>query len=149
MSGITGERMHASVVVYDYAMKMVGLPYIWAGDDPILGLDCSGLTIELLQAAGVLPQGFDTTAHGLWASKFFKSVEKPTFGALAFFGRPEEVTHVGFCLNELQMLEAGGGGSQTTSRDAATKQNAYVRVRKIDNRKDRVGFKKPAYPWEG
>ncbi len=138
--------MHANVILYDYAMRMVGLPYRWGGDDLVDGVDCSGLCIELLQAAGVFPKGFDANAAGLWNFAFEKTTA-PRFGSLVFFGVPA-VTHVGFCLNELLMLEAGGGGSQTTSREAAAKQNAYVRVRPIKSRKDLVGFRHPTYPWK-
>jgi cell wall-associated NlpC family hydrolase len=141
------ERMHSSAVLYDYAMCMVGLPYRWGGDDTVDGFDCSGLCVDILQAAGVLPKDFDATANGLWHFPAFGKVAAASFGSLAFFGLPA-VTHVGFCLNDRLMLEAGGGGSKTLTRDDAEKQNAYVRVRPIKSRKDLAGFKHPTYPWK-
>lgn len=137
-----------AIVLYDYALRMVGLPYRWGGDDLVDGLDCSGLCIELLQAVGILPKGFDANAAGLCNYAGFAQAVTPKFGTLVFFGLPSP-THVGFCLTDTLMLEAGGGGSTTTSREAAAKQNAYVRVRPIKSRKDVVGYRHPTYPWEG
>lgn len=140
--------MHIKVVIYEYAMRMVGLPYIWGGDDPINGFDCSGLCIELLKAAGVVDGHFDSTAAGLHQYPAFPAIDGPRFGVLAFYGKPI-VTHVGFCLNETHMLEAGGGLTSTTNREDAIKQNAYIRIRPIKHRSDLVGFKMPTYPWKG
>lgn len=139
--------MHSNVVLYDYAMRLVGLPYRWGGDDAVDGFDCSGMVVELLQSVGVLPAGFDSNAAGFWNFPAFQKVDAPRFGALAFFGLPS-VIHIGFCLNEALMLEAGGGGSKTTTKEAAAAANAYVRVRPIKTRKDLVGFRLPSYPWK-
>jgi cell wall-associated NlpC family hydrolase len=143
--------MILQAVVYDYAMKFCGLPYRWGGNDAIDGFDCSGLCIELLQAAGVYPRGLDSSAAGLFA--FFQSgiVPQPTFGTLAFFGSNtgSGISHVGFCLNETHMLEAGGGTSKTTSKEAAAQQNAYIRIRPLKSRTDLVGLRHPSYPWKG
>ena len=143
------ERMDSRVVLYDYAMSHCGLPYRWGGDDPITGFDCSGLCIELLQSVGVLPKDYDSTANGLWS--FFDSyrASEPKFGALVFYGTPQRVSHVGFCLNKRQVLEAGGGNSRTVTTVKAAHQNAFIRVRPIDHRKDLVGFVHPIYPWKG
>jgi cell wall-associated NlpC family hydrolase len=137
--------MHSKVVLYDYAMSMVGQPYRWGGDDTIEGFDCSGLCIEILKAAGVLPAGSDMTAEGLRLF-FNETQEEVSFGTLAFFGKTS-ATHVGFCLNSLMMLEAGGGGSSTKTREDAAKQNAFVRIRPISGRADLLEFKQPKYKW--
>lgn len=139
---------HPATVLYDYAMRIAGLPYRYGGDDLIEGLDCSGLVVELLLAAGVVSKGFDSNAHGLWHFPAFTKAAAPQFGTLCFFGSEAFVSHVGFCLNETQMLEAGGGTSQTTTKEAAVKQNAFVRVRLIKSRKDLVGYRHPPYPWK-
>lgn len=128
-------------ILYDYAMSFVGLPYRWGGDDPMEGFDCSGLAIELLQAQGKFPHGQDSTAQGLYDRFKDKKWNVPTFRCLAFFGRGTNViTHVAFCLDGLSMLEAGGGRASTTSKEAAIAQNAFIRVRPIESRKDLVGF---------
>lgn len=129
-------------ILYDVAMRLHGAPYRWGGDDPMAGFDCSGLVIELLQSCGVLPKGIDMTAQGLFQYPVFQPVSFATLGALAFFGASKsQVTHVGFCLNDQLMLEAGSGGSSTVDLATAIKQNAYVRVRPIKSRKDFVGFR--------
>lgn len=142
--------MHKASVLYDYAMKMVGLPYKWGGDDTIDGFDCSGLVIELLQSVDVIDHKLDTTAHGILKIMRERGCEKPTntanFADLVFFGKTR-ATHVGFCLNDLQMLEAGGGGSKTKTRQDAADQNAIVRIRPISIRSDILSVCRPDYPW--
>lgn len=134
-------------LLYDYAISMLGKPYIWGGDDPIRGFDCSGLAIEILTAFGVLPKGYDTTAHGLYlrfkdTSRVILSAE---LGDLAFYGRQDRITHVGFCMDNHFMIEAGGGGSKTKTEQDAADQNAYIRIRPIRSRKDLIGFSRIDY----
>ncbi len=139
--------MLPQVVLYDYAMRLVGLPYRWGGDDSVDGFDCSGLCVELLQSAGVFPKGKDSTASGLYDFYALGATETPSFGSLVFFGLPA-ISHIAFCLNKDLMLEAGGGGSKTTSREAAVEQNAFVRIRPIKWRNDIVGYRHPPYLWK-
>lgn len=140
--------------LYDYAFRFVGLPYRWGGDDAIAGFDCSGYVVELLRAAGLVGNREDMTAQGLYhrfASHPINHMtcERSPFGALAFYGRgPGEITHVAFCIDRHTMLEAGGGGKATTTRDAAERDNAYVRVRSILSRTDLVAVVMPPYQWE-
>lgn len=127
-----------------YAMRFVGLPYVWGGDDPIIGFDCSGLAQELLAAMGVA-FATDQTAQGLFNQNW--PVSLPRLGALAFYGESKsQISHVGFCLNESTMIEAGGGGSKTLSSADAARQNAYIRLRPINRRKDLVAVRMPNYP---
>ena len=137
-------------ILYDYAMKLVGLPYRWGGDDLIDGLDCSGLVIELLQSQGVLPGGYDASAKALFTElqRLGAQSHKPEFGVVSFFGSSVgTISHVSFCMSSSLMLEAGGGGSTTTSRELASEQNAYVRIRPIALRKDLLGSLFPKYSW--
>jgi cell wall-associated NlpC family hydrolase len=149
-----------NVTVYDprtaleaVIISLLGKPYRYGGNDTIDGFDCSGLVIELLQSVGVLPPGFDATAEGL-RQKFPTLAPgfPPQFGDLVFFGsaaangEPAKASHVGFCISDRLMLEAGGGDQRTISLHAASDQNAYVRIRPIANRRDRLGFARPGYP---
>lgn len=134
------------VVLYDYAMRLVGIPYRWGGVDPLAGFDCSGLVGELLKSVGLVPRDFRDTAAGLHTRYGSRPASHPDLGALAFFGTPA-VTHVGFCLNPELMLEAGSGTSATTNEQVAEEQHAFVRVRPILSRKDFVGCFFPQYPW--
>ena len=132
-------------ILMEYAMRHVGLPYRWGGDDPIEGYDCSGLVQELLASVGVDPRG-DQTAMGLYQYFRMNGVPtKPKAGALAFYGTKQRITHVGFCIGKRRMIEAGGGGSRTHDRRDVARQNAYVRIRPITNRKDLVAILMPKY----
>jgi cell wall-associated NlpC family hydrolase len=135
-------------LLVDYATRFVTLPYRWGGDDTVHGFDCSGLVQEILASVGMDPPG-DQTAQALFdrfsKSGMFLQAGKP--GALCFYGKSKtEITHVGFGIDTLRMVEAGGGGSKTTSTEAAAEQNAYVRVRPIKQRTDLVAIVLPRYP---
>lgn len=130
----------------DYAMKFVGIKYNWGGDDPMGGFDCSGYVCELLKAFGLISEHEDFTAKGLYDRYKDHKIVAPEHGALVFFGKnADQITHVGFCLNKHQMIEAGGGGSKTISEEVAIKQNAYIKLRPILKRRDIVGYVLP--PW--
>jgi cell wall-associated NlpC family hydrolase len=129
----------------DYAMSFVGQPYRWGGDDPINGFDCSGLVQEILASVGMDPLA-DQTADALYRLWKAKGTPQRTLGALAFYGTEARVTHVAFLLDGNRIVEAGGGGSKTLTKEDAANQNAYVRIRPVDNRKDLVGVYFVAYP---
>ena len=134
-------------VLRDYAMSHLGQPYRWGGDDPLHGYDCSGLVLELLKSAGLVPNKFDTTAQGLYDRYRENCISAPCFGALAFYGSIHGITHVSFCLNGTECIEAGGGGSRMKTREDAAKNNAFIRIRPIKYRNDVVGYSIPPYDW--
>ncbi len=124
-------------ILYDYVMSFIGRPYLWGGNNPLTGLDCSGFVLECLRSVGHWPAGEDDNCAGIHVRLIDKGWTKgsPRFGAVAFFGAPG-LTHVALCLSETTMIEAGGGGSGTVSAAMAAAQGAFVRVRPIGNRKD-------------
>lgn len=131
----------------EYALQFVGLPYKWGGDDPILGFDCSGLTQELLACMNEAPET-DSNAQSLY--NHFLKVGFPGrtlgLGALCFYGKSvKEITHVAMMLSETEIIEAGGGGSKTNTAADAAAQNAYIRIRRFDRRKDLVAVIMPKY----
>ncbi len=136
-------------VLYDYLMRFVGTPYLYGGNVPgDGGLDCSGLVLIYLQAAGKWPHGADTTAQGLFDAMKTRSVllGASSFGDLSFYGTPQEVGHVGVIVfggPAPLMLEAGGGTETTTSPAEAAKRDALVRVRPVTYRKDYLGVCRP------
>lgn len=136
-------------VMQEYAWRLVGLPYLWGGDDTIYGFDCSGLAQEILSSVGEDPPG-DQTAQAYYDHfKLRARYAKAELGALAFYGKSAtRITHVGFCLNSLCFIEAGGGDATTTSVAVAAAQNAFIRPRKITYRSDLVSVLRPIYTFE-
>lgn len=115
--------------IVDYAMKFIGKPYIWGGNNA-KGFDCSGLVIEVLQAFGILPQG-DWTADGL-SKKLqalgYNVVNDYCAGDIVFFKNSSKYYHVAIMVNDFQYIEAGGGGSTCTNADNST---GMIRLRTV------------------
>lgn len=118
------------------AEQHLGLPYIWGGDDPILGFDCSGLVVECGLSVGLFVAPFDTTSAGLfgYAVKLGGVIEKKDAkpGDLILYAHTNDrrkIHHVGILIGDGLMIEAGGGRSTTVDSTTAARQNAYVRVR--------------------
>lgn len=128
-------------MLVDYALSWLGTPYIWGGDD-FAGFDCSGLVQEILSSVGMDPPG-DQTADSLM-HMFTNRIAAPQPGALAFYGTPN-ATHVAFCIDNFRVVEAGGGGSKTLTVADASRQNAFVRIRPFDQRKDLNCIVMPPY----
>jgi cell wall-associated NlpC family hydrolase len=129
-----------------YALSLLGLPYKWGGQNPLQGFDCSGLVQEILASVGTDPKG-DQTAQALL--NYFSRhghISEPRTGALSFYGLSiSGIRHVGFCLNEYQMIEAAGGDSKTLTMKDAIKDDAYVRIRPIMYRSDFIHCLYPNY----
>jgi cell wall-associated NlpC family hydrolase len=128
------------------AWRLVGLPYIWGGEHPSKGFDCSGLVQEILSSVGIDPKG-DQTAQGLY--DHFSPISKHSsygIGALAFYGKSvKEINHVAFCLDNYRIIEAGGGDSTCVDIPSAIAKGAFVRIRLMSRRKDLVAVLKPSY----
>lgn len=137
-------------VLFDVMMSCLNVPYVWAGNTPLSGLDCSGFAIWCLKSVGLWSHG-DTTAQGLY--NHFKLVgdvlagdDQPPIGTLVFFGNDlKTITHVAMAINGDLMVEAGGGGSKCKTPADAAKAGACVRVRPINSRRDLVALVSP-YP---
>ena len=129
----------------EYAMCFVGTPYKWGGSNPVEGVDCSGLLQEVLASIGMDPSG-DQTAQGLFNYFSQGCLHIKGAGAIVFYGASmSQITHVALMINEFQIIEAGGGGSKTLTREDAGKQNAFVRIRPFGHRKDFVAALMPTY----
>jgi len=113
----------------EIAISHLSTPYLWGGDDPMGGFDCSGYAIECLKSVGRLPLSGDWTASQLM--DLFPATETPQLGVLCF--RPNG-RHVELCLNDVLSVGASGGTSVTTSIEAAMQQNAYHKVRPFRSR---------------
>ena len=136
------EPMVTKSLILANALSWLNSPYIWGGQSPLIGFDCSGLVISILQIEGKFIG--DTTAQGLYLhfkDRGYVETGYPEFGCLAFYGKSvNKITHVAYCLDDGMIIEAAGGDSTTTTVERAKKQNAYVRLRKVRYRKDLVAI---------
>lgn len=133
-----------------YCETFVDLPYVWGGEGPG-GYDCSGLAQKLLAALALDPPG-DQNAHALYVH--FRDVARslrvdaPCCGALAFFGKPNRIGHVGVCVDGTHMIEAAHGDDTCTSPAAAAKKGAKVEINLVTRRPDLVAILRPSgLPW--
>jgi cell wall-associated NlpC family hydrolase len=115
----------------------LGTPYKWGGNCPPDGYDCSGLVCELLKAQGLLSSKEDYSAAQLF--NLFKDNQtlKPRRGTLAFYGKNlSAISHVAYCINGTQIVEAGGGNADTKTLADAIERQACVRIRPYNYRSD-------------
>lgn len=124
-------------LVIDIAMRHLGKPYIWGGDDSIEGFDCSGFIVELMTSLGIIPRGRDYTADGLWGLFREYKVEKPRGGVLVFWRSEARsiMSHVEMCITDDLTIGASGGGKFTRTVADAIAHNAFIKVRPI-----RIGY---------
>ena len=118
----------------EYAYSFIGIPYIWAGDDPLSGYDCSGFVHEILQAVGLEPHGADSSAHGLYERFSKYEVACGYAGCLVFWFTSNLATHVMLMVDDMLCIGAAGGGSKTLTREDAIKANAFIKVRPVNYR---------------
>jgi cell wall-associated NlpC family hydrolase len=124
----------ARKVTLKYAKHFLLLPYVWAGDDPMAGFDCSGFIVELLKAAGILEPSQDLSADGLF--NYFKSHEQSQApGSLVFWpDAAGRIIHVEMIYLPGHTIGASGGGSGTLSMAEAIRTNAFIKMRPISYR---------------
>ena len=128
--------------------SLLGRPYRWGGSNPLTGFDCSGMIVELLISQGVIAHATDYSSQSLYDrfSRSWPTPDLPSFGDLVFYGRGlTAISHIGFCLGQGLMVEAGGGGSKTLTAEDAAKQGAWIRVRPVTYRRDLLEFLRPPF----
>lgn len=130
-----------------YATRYVGVPYLYGGNNPLTGFDCSGLACEVLKAFDVIKVS-DLNAQQLHAVLSRDGTEvTPQLGAILFFGQSvHSISHVAIAVSDKLMIEAGGGDRTTVNLEEAKRRNAFVRQRPI--RKDLVSAILPKYDVE-
>lgn len=126
-----------------YAKNWLGSWYKWGGDDPS-GMDCSGFMIEILKAVGLFPRKRDATAAGLYTMFKHHAVKHPYRGCLVFWHNSNgKIIHVEMLVNTELAIGASGGGSSTTTVEAAIKHNAFIKIRPYTSRSGVAGFVDP------
>lgn len=126
------------------AWKFLGKPYVWGGDDPVKGFDCSGFVIEILKSVGIMGRKGDWTAHDLMKRFLAKKTDNPREGCLVFWANEDgRIIHIEYCLDSVLSIGASGGGSRTQSEADAVAQNAYIKIRPFASRSGVWGFVDP------
>lgn len=148
--------------VIGIAIHYLDVPYIWGGNDPHYnhhlpggghwgGLDCSGFIRWIYRQVGQLrlkgDWGSDTMYRQLFNGPAIRCPQGAP-GGLAFYGKPDKVSHVMLTMSPLLCIGAVGGNSSCTTPDIARKRGAGVYIRPIDYRKDLVRLVDPLAGWE-
>lgn len=99
--GVTGQDVVAE------ARKYLGIPYVWGGTNPKVGLDCSGLVQLVYKKLGIkLPRVSQDQAH---EGKRIQGLKNAKPGDLLTFGDPAH--HIGIYIGNGKMLHAPHTGT--------------------------------------
>ena len=100
----------AGGIAVDWALAQVGTPYIWGGETPGVGFDCSGLVQAAYKVAGItLPRVAQDQYDATTKLGPGDPIEP---GDLLFFGGgSSDVTHVGIYIGNGQMVDAPHTGA--------------------------------------
>lgn len=97
----------AAATAISYARDQIGTPYVWGGETPGVGFDCSGLTQAAYEAVGItIPR----TSEEQWLALPHVPLDDLQPGDLVFFDPGEDVAglpgHVGIYLGNDEMVDA-------------------------------------------
>jgi cell wall-associated NlpC family hydrolase len=124
-----------------YAMLFIGTPYIYASNGGG-AFDCSGFICELLKHKGVIKK--DKSAQSIFDFLKNKSgqiieIKNIKGSDFIFYGKDQfSISHIAMAVNEVELIESGGGDSSTTTFEEARKRGAMVRLRPVNHRSDIV-----------
>lgn len=91
------------------ATDLLGVKYVWGGNTPQSGLDCSGLLYYIQKKAG--SEVGDMTASGYSKFGTLIPIGQQKVGDFLFFGNP--VTHCAIFIGNGYMIESRGGRKNT------------------------------------
>lgn len=133
-------------VFYDLIMSYLHKEYVWHGDNPNTGIDCSNLVVDILKTVGIYNYSGGASSQYLFNMLYQGEFDELKLGSICFYGRSvDQIHHCGIMLNEDLIMESGGGTSKTSSIEKAREHNARVRIRKYDYRTDLISVVNPSY----
>ncbi len=109
------KKLDVTELVAD-AAKLLGTPYVWGGETPEEGFDCSGLIVYLFKQQGIsLPR----TVALMWNAG--TPVATPSVGDIVFFQTDGPgVSHVGIYIGNNQFIHSGNSTGVTISPFSST-----------------------------
>ena len=119
-SGVTGDAVAAD------AKKYVGVPYVWGGTNPAVGMDCSGFVQRVFKDLGVdLPRVVsDQMRQGTPVASLAQA--KPGDLLVSFGGE-----HISIYLGNGKAIDAPVPGKTIQIRDAWEQQSNLTAIRRI------------------
>lgn len=111
-SSAAGAPSEAAAVAVSFALDQIGTPYVWGGETPGVGFDCSGLTQAAYAVAGIrIPR----TSTAQWTTLPHVPLPAMEPGDLVFF-EPGEFSpglpgHVGIYIGDNEMVDAPHTGT--------------------------------------
>ncbi|WP_370290447.1 transglycosylase SLT domain-containing protein [Nocardioides sp.] len=122
-SGVTG----ADVVAQ--AKKMLGLPYIWGGNDPTKGVDCSGLVQQAYKALGIdLPRVSNQQAREGTPVASLAQAQPGDLIAWDNSSRNNGVDHIAIYIGGGKMIEAPRTGLNIRIVDVPSEPDVIRRI---------------------
>jgi cell wall-associated NlpC family hydrolase len=119
----TAETADAGAIAVEWALSQIGTPYVWGGETPGVGFDCSGLVQAAYEVAGIsLPR----VAQDQYDDTTKLAPDAPLApGDLVFFGAgPTAIDHVGLFVGVLNgasvMVDAPYTGARVRAETFAT-----------------------------
>ena len=112
--------------------RQINEPYLWMGDNPLQGFDCSGLVIEGLRAVGIIDRKADFASFQL--AEMWPATTDIKPGCLVFWKRGDRIGHVEIVWQRLEdgtvlTIGASGGGSKTDGLQDAIDSDAFIKIR--------------------
>lgn len=117
-----------------YATNLIGTPYVWGGNTPEQGLDCSGLLYYIQKKAGSDVRDMTASGYSTIGKKIDIGQQRP--GDFLFFGSP--ITHCAIYIGYGKMIESRGGRKNTKENPGTgvvispvTRRHDLVCVRRV------------------
>lgn len=123
---LTGSQAELARQVTDAAQKYVGLPYVWGGNDPAVGLDCSSFVQNVFKDLGYsLPR---VTYDQINQGRPVASLDQAQPGDLLF---THNTGHVSIYLGNGKAVDAPQPGQTIQVRDAWENDSNITAIRRI------------------
>jgi cell wall-associated NlpC family hydrolase len=110
----------AAAEAVSYALAQIGTPYVWGGETPGVGFDCSGLVQAAYAAAGI---AIPRTSGAQWLALPHVPLDDLRPGDLVFFAPGEFFPglpgHVGIYIGKDQMIDAPHTGATVRVENVA------------------------------